>query len=45
MLNRGPLGGNFSVEPAQGMALQTVFHLKCLGWLDPEEHYPLAFRW
>ena len=42
LANTIPCGGNFSISPDQGAALQTVFSLTLTGWRD--EDLPLQYQ-
>jgi hypothetical protein len=41
--NQAPHGGSVQVDPPQGIAAQTRFSLRALGWNDDADDYPLTF--
>ncbi len=45
--NPPPLGGSCVITPNTGFAMDTIFHLGCNGWTDPEGHdilYQVKYR-
>lgn len=44
-VNYPPRGGNCTVAPSSGRALDTIFQLRSHNWVDMEGHYPLSYQY
>lgn len=44
-VNYPPSGGNCTVAPSSGRALDTIFQMRSHNWVDVEGHYPLSYQY
>lgn len=44
-VNHPPSGGNCTVTPSTGRALETIFQIRSYNWVDVDSHYPLSYQY